>query len=507
MLAAGLALVALNPARADTSYQIRAAGWSPADERGFGEFITAIGRSGCRSVDACLNSPANPFRASNPRGFVFRADCADLPYVLRFYYAWKRGLPFSWVSDVSPNGRARDIRYTAGGNRVAARRTLRPGADALRVLQDLRDSVSSATYRLHPDMEDGDFYSPALGPRAIHPGTVIYDPNGHLALVFAIEADGRIRYIDSHPDNSLTRGFYDLRFVRASPGMGAGFKNWRPVRNGRLARNSEIADFSTAQYFGTGPRPADSDWKSGRFVLNGQGLDYYDYLRASLSGGKLEFDPVQEVADMVKSNCDDLHYRADAVVAGLEAGLQNRTPPDRLPPNIYGTEGSWEDFSTPSRDARLKVAFQNLRGEAQRFVEMGRAGDARLLYRGRDLVGDMLAAYDGAARACRIDYVNSDGRTISLDYETARQRLFAMSFDPYQCVERRWGASGGELASCRDGGSKRAWYEAEQRLRNQTDRTYEARMDFSLDDLQAGRGGVAEAPDTDARRYLLAQRR
>ena len=119
----------------------------------------------------------------------------------------------------------------------------------------------------------------------------------------------------------------------------------------------------------------------------------------------------------------------------------------------------------------------------------------------------MLAAYDGAARACRIDYVNSDGRTISLDYETARQRLFAMSFDPYQCVERRWGASGGELASCRDGGSKRAWYEAEQRLRNQTDRTYEARMDFSLDDLQAGRGGVAEAPDTDARRYLLAQRR
>lgn len=96
---------------------------------------------------------------------------------------------------------------------------------------------------------------------------------------------------------------------------------------------------------------------------------------------------------------------------------------------------------------------------------------------------------------------------LSLDYETARARLFAMSFDPYQCVERRWGAVCGELASCRDGGSKLAWYEAEQRLRNQTDRTYEARMDFSLGNLQAGMVGVVDAPDTDARRYLLAQRR
>ncbi len=85
-------------------------------------------------------------------------------------------------------------------------------------------------------------------------------------------------------------------------------------------------------------------------------------------------------------------------------------------------------------------------------------------------------------------------------------RLFALSFDPYQCVERRWGAASAELATCQDGHAKRRWYAAEQGLRNQIDRTYEARMDFSLSELEAHvpGSGVREAPDTDARAYLLA---
>jgi hypothetical protein len=83
-----------------------------------------------------------------------------------------------------------------------------------------------------------------------------------------------------------------------------------------------------------------------------------------------------------------------------------------------------------------------------------------------------------------------------------------MSFDPYQCIERRWGAEGNELVTCPDGAVKRAWYAAEQSLRNQIDRTYEARMDWSLADLQAGdpRIGAQEAPDTDTRGYLLVQK-
>ena len=67
---------------------------------------------------------------------------------------------------------------------------------------------------------------------------------------------------------------------------------------------------------------------------------------------------------------------------------------DRLPRNIYGTNGDWETYSTPSRDARLKTAFKESRDNAQRFVGMYENGDTKhLLYSGSDLVGNMLAAY------------------------------------------------------------------------------------------------------------------
>jgi hypothetical protein len=80
----GLALVP--QAQADTLVRIRSEAWTPADERGYGEFIAAIGQSNCRTVDGCLRNAANPFRASDPETITFHSDCADLPYVLRFYY-------------------------------------------------------------------------------------------------------------------------------------------------------------------------------------------------------------------------------------------------------------------------------------------------------------------------------------------------------------------------------------------------------------------------------------
>jgi hypothetical protein len=510
-------LAAFTGAAAAAPWRITKDHWGPQDERGFGAFVTALGRSGCNSAQSCLRSAANPWRGSDGGFIDIDADCAKFPYLLRAYYAWKNGLPFGYADGVS------GARFSPGGNRVVSRAQIvdrGDGIDPKRAILAMMDNVYSGTYRVDAASSEGmpsDFYSPALKPGSIRPGTVIYDPNGHLAVVFRIEPDGRIRYIDAHPDNSLTRGFYDLRFVRASPGMGAGFKNWRPLalagarRQGGvlfggeivLAANHDLPDFSLAQVYGTDGK-MEGGWKAGRFRLGGQTLDYYDYVRAVLGGGRLRFEPVREIADMVTSNCADLGYRAEAVNISLAAGLQDRPQPQRLPPNIYGTDGDWETYSTPSRDARLKTAFKNLRDTAERFVTMARAHDPRLSYDGGNLAADLLAAYDGAAARCRLGYTRSDGSHIALRYEEARRRLFHLSFDPYHCVERRWGAAGPEAATCRDGALKQAWYEAEQRLRNQIDRAYEARMDFSLRELQAGAGGAAAPPDTDARGYLLA---
>src|SRR5262245_52606750 len=214
-----------------TTFRVLRDAWSDADERGFSEFIHAIGEQRCFTLDACLKSSANPFARSDPPGVAYRADCADLPYFLRAYYAWKRGLPFSYISAVSPKGNTSDIRYTARGNDIASRRDILTGTtNGLDLLVDLRNTISSAMYRLHPDMEGTDLYPIRIDRKSIKPGSVLYDPNGHLAVVYRVEDDGRVLYIHSHPDNSLTRGTYGRKFVRSSPGMGAGFKNWRPER-------------------------------------------------------------------------------------------------------------------------------------------------------------------------------------------------------------------------------------------------------------------------------------
>jgi hypothetical protein len=500
--------------------------WTDADERAYSEFIQAIGESGCHTVNMCLHDSANPFRASDAEGMPFHSDCAELPYVLRAYFAWKRGLPFSYESDVAPRGHTRDMRYTRDGNEVDERRDiLSYSGSGYQMLDTMQSEVWSASFRIHPDIEtplEPDMYSPAIGVKSIRPGTMVYDPNGHVATIFKVEANGRMEYFDAHPDNSVTRGYFDERFVRSRPDMGAGFKNWRPLwlvgatrradgvligGHVALAANKDIPDYSDVQFFGTGPRPDDSAWNTGAFQLNGQTYDFYDYVRAVMAGGKLEFDPVQEVHDMVESNCNDLHYRSDSVLVALAAGTERLPQPARLPPNIYGTEGDWENYSTPSRDARLKTSFRELREQTERFIRMYQAGDSKLVYKGKDLAADLLATYDREANACHLTYARSDNTPVTLSYEEMRRRLFLMSFDPYHCVERRWGATdANELSTCHEGALKEAWYAVEQNLRNQVDRTYEVEMDFTLDELRTpGPGkGPAAPPDIDTRAYLVS---
>ena len=191
----------------------------------------------------------------------------------------------------------------------------------------------------------------------------------------------------------------------------------------------------------------------------------------------------------------------------IAAGIARQPQPDRLPQNIYGTEGDWETYSSPSRDARLKTAFKELRDMAERFIKMAKARDPHLHYGGKDLASDLLAIYDRGAAQCSLTYKRTDGSPVMLSYEEARRRLFLLSFDPYHCIERRWGATDAkELSTCPDGAEKQAWYAAEQKLRNQLDRTYEVEMDFSLEELkEPGPGrGVAVAPDIDVRAYLQA---
>ena len=172
--------------------------------------------------------------------------------------------------------------------------------------------------------------------------------------------------------------------------------------------------------------------------------------------------------------------------AAVTAGIPRQPHPAALPWNIYGTTGDWETWSTPSRDARLKAAVRELHDGV-----VARAGDPALRAR---LAGAWRE--ESARPECVTRYVNSAGATVTLPLDAVLDRLFALSFDPYHCVELRWGAPLGspESATCADDLARRGWYRAEQRLRQQIDRNYGVATPLGA--------GPDAAPDVDPRRPL-----
>lgn len=523
-------------AQANGQWRITKSQWTAQDEARFGEFIAQIGdaveRRECAQVDTCLRSSANPYVGTDPSGLRHYADCADLPYYLRSYFAWKNGLPMSVQSDVSPReaGDNRDARYTKFGNYVTDRfdivasRWKTPNAIEL-LNETIINSTYSASFRMMGGEDKGlytDFYPVKLGRESIRAGTVIYDPNGHVAVIYKVSEDGRIFYIDSHPDNTLTSGMYTPKFVRSNPYQGAGFKNFRPLNlvgaklnssgnyiGGRIvgARNNSLADFSLEQFYGNQPDPA-GDWQKGKFIYRGVTFLYYDYLRIVMSDGDLKINPLRDMQLTVADICTSLKDRVVAVNVGYRAGVDKKTHPERLPMNIFGADGEWEMYATPSRDARLKVAFMDLLSQSHQHILRYRAGDSSINYSGANLAADLLATYQRASRSCQFSYTTSSGRAVALDLESARNRLFDLSFDPYHCVELRWGArSLQELSSCQDDANKREWFSRERWLRYQWERRYDARMDYSLDELTGPKpgAGLATPPNVDIISYLNSQ--
>lgn len=526
-----------------TSWKIKKTTWTTDDEKKYSEFVSLIGQAvekrQCNSFKSCLQHPNNPYRGSDSGKLEIFADCAKLSYTMRAYFAWKNGLPFSYangmkMADIPGNELSSDKKYSKYGNIVRSRYEIKPrkntaGAwqipEAVSSIKGIAGSVNSANFRFHYDNSDAkdlfsDFYPTDISRDAVKPGTNIYDPNGHVAIVYKVTNDGKIYFIDAHPDNSLTSGLFGTKFERSNPGQGAGFKNFRSLRlegaqfnsaldsyvGGKIVagKNSDETLFSIVQFFGTDLTPR-KDWSKGPFVFEGNKYTYYEYLRLKLSKGNLILDPMNEIKSLTEDLCQTVQDRVEAVDAAIKAGIQKKEHPVRLPYNIYGTGGEWEEYSTPSRDARLKTSFKELRDTAEDLFKKYQAGDSKVVYNGSNVKGDMLTTYMNAAQSCKINYKNSSGATVSLNLENIRQRLFKLSFDPYHCVELRWGASSAsELATCQDNQNKRAWYNQEIWLRNQIDRLYDARMDYSLTELTGPKpsAGVAQPPDVDVVGYL-----
>ena len=155
--------------------------------------------------------------------------------------------------------------------------------------------------------------------------------------------------------------------------------------------------------------------------------------------------------------------------------------------------------------AFIKYASNAQPLQAARFLRLAKEGSRVLDYNGRDLRRDLLAIYHEITTACPVTYTRSDGSLKEIAFEEFKRRLFALSFDPHHCVERRWGADDpAELATCREDPLKRAWYAAQDRLRNQLVRTYGEPMGWSLAQMQNQQLdiGIRVPPDVDVLKVL-----
>jgi hypothetical protein len=484
--------------------------WTNAHEQKFSEFISIMGETKCGSLQRCLtNKKSNPFYYNKtPKNTRYPSDCADLPFALRAFFAWMEGLPFDYVDYVVPgpkNTSSKDIRYTKYGNKPAGRRTLSYGNtyNGPAEIRRIANYVSTAMYRTHFDYIS-DFYPVRFSRETIKPGTVLYDASGHAAIVYKVEDDGRVRMMDAHPDQSITYITFGKKFARSRPEHGAGFRNWRPELS--YQETYKLKDFSDEMY-------------NRYFQVSGRNVDYYDYIRSSLSKGNLKYNPVNEMNNLIIELCDNTHDRVRSVEAAIKKGIHRKSHPNKLPANIYGTHGEWESYSTPSRDARLKTGFVELKNEIKRFIEGNENRDQRIVYTPTNsrysrycrsgnrtcfLAASLLEKYEDLNQSsqCQFSYKRSNGVMKTISFHQLTERLFDLSFDPYHCIELRWGARGSERSSCKDNSNKLAWYDAEQGLRNQIERTYDQYMGYGLTDTRS-KLGTRHAPDVDIWGFLI----
>ena len=499
------------PAQAETlPWHITKTEWSVADEKGFGDFVRKIAESGCTTSVACMRGAGNPYRNSDPISLAFHADCAKWVYMLRGYYAWKNGLPFSYVDQIA--GEGADIRFSPTSNRALSRHDLvdnGAGIPAEATLYKIHNQVWSATYRMNPDADGPviqDFYSPKIKAGAIRAGTAIYDINGHVGIVYDVTEDGRILYMDAHPDESVSRSSYGPQFGQSMARLGGGFKNFRPLNlvgavrqaNGTywgghmvLARNQDIPDFSMEQYRGNAAT-ANGDGPDARFEYNNASLGLFEFARASMSGGNFAFNPGYELQVTMQSLCHEINERALHVNSAQAMGIVDKAQPSLiLGAGAENDNAEWAAYSTLPADARMRNSFQQFHRGLSKMLKASQEHDARMVQDRGSVREHLQEIYTTASRGCTVTYVNSNNKPVTLTLNDIGQRLFTLDFDPYHCIERRWGATAGaELASCKDNENKTRWNKAEQALRNQVDAGFVQRQAVALRDIE----GTAQRP-------------
>ncbi len=419
------------------------------------------------------------------KGLIIRPDCADLPYFLRAYFAFKMGLPFGY-SKCSRGGGGRAPRcpqwwniekeepppappqqktasngvFGLFGEQVAAPSAARipqrpkalvPGF-GFYVGTTVANAVHSGSGRTALDDDNTDYYPVPLKQETLRPGTVYADPYGHTLVIAkripqSGDAAGVILAVDAQPDGTVARKrFWRGNFLFAQdPALGGpGFKHFRPIvaeksgglrrlSNDEIAKNPEYADFSLEQ---------------SKLGIE----EFYDRMDDVMSPAPL--DPMRAMKEAITALEEQVKTRVNSVENGRKYLVSARGDADM--PNgaaIFETTGAWEDFATPARDLRLLIAIDVVR----RFPDrVARRPERYAMPKGKSVAevkAELESTLASEVASRKFSYLRSDGSewTLALKDVVDRMGKLEMAYNLNDCVELRWGAPEGsdELATCK----------------------------------------------------------
>lgn len=372
---------------------------------------------------------------------TMQPDCADNPFFLRAYFAWKLGLPFGYhVCDRGTLERSpRTGQWIT--NEMSDSKT--DPVEAFNIfLRRIKDGVQSATARTALDDESSDYYPVPLEQGALRPGIVYADPYGHtLILVGRIpqtnDHPGLLLAVDAQPDGTVgIKRFWKGNFLFNTIGVigEPGFKAFRPISIKKnvmyLMHNHELSATEGYIPFSLQQRKMATD-------------EFYHRMERLINPTPL--DPETELLDLIQALHEQLLVRVTSVANGEEYFKQHpgaNIPMPSSAAGIFLAGGQWEDFSTPNRDLRLLIAMDavlDFPDLVARSPEDFKISKNRSLEQVKTKLQSIL---EQKVSELSINYTRTDGslQKLTVAEILKRKDAFEIAYNPNDGIEIRWGA-------------------------------------------------------------------
>jgi hypothetical protein len=442
-------------------------GWDPGYEELYSAWISALfdgsgEDASWKSLHEVTQNRGNNFLFNhlslgedNPSGkmnVIMQPDCADNPFFLRAYFAWKLGLPFGFhICDRGYPGRSPSTGQWVTNESLI--QNTQPVTAFNAFLRKVMNGVHSGTARTAYDNGNSDYYPVALNRNSLRPGVVYADPYGHTFVIVrwvpqSRKKPGILLAVDAQPDGTIAvKRFWKGNFLfNTTEVIGEpGFKTFRPIlrqnEGWKLLKNKELTETS-----GFVP-----------FSVEQQNLEpetFYQNMERMINPEPL--DPEEALLNLIIALYEQLQVRVNSVANGeayFKAHPGAVIPMPSTANGLFQTGGDWENFSTPNRDLRLLIAMDavlDFPGQVFRFPEDYKISRLTSPEKVRENLQQLLKK---RVAELSITYIRTDGSSqqLSIGDILDRRDAFEMAYNPNDGPEIRWGApeNSQECSTCR----------------------------------------------------------